>query len=53
MDELRKIPPVTRFLVLGTLAITLPVLGKLLPIYPLVSPAPRPLLRPRVWSCAC
>ncbi len=36
MDEIRKIPPVTRYLVGGTLAITLPILLKLVSIYPIV-----------------
>jgi hypothetical protein len=36
MDEIRKIPPVTRYLVGGTLAITLPILLQLVAIYPIV-----------------
>ncbi|KAI0827163.1 hypothetical protein BC628DRAFT_1409940 [Trametes gibbosa] len=33
MDEIRKIPPVTRFLCASSLAVTLPVLLQILPIY--------------------
>jgi len=37
MDEIRKIPPVTRYMVGATLAITLPILLELVSIYPIVS----------------
>ena len=37
MDEIRKIPPVTRYMVGGTLAITIPILLQLVSIYPIVS----------------
>ena len=40
MDEIRKIPPVTRYLVGGTLAITLPILLQLVTIYPIVRTLP-------------
>ncbi|OJT03449.1 Derlin-2 [Trametes pubescens] len=36
MDEIRKIPPVTRFLCASSLAVTLPVLLQILPIYKVV-----------------
>lgn len=36
MDEIRKIPPVTRFLCGSTLAVTVPVLLQVLPVYKVV-----------------
>ncbi len=36
MDEIRKIPPVTRFLCASSLVVTLPVLLQILPIYKVV-----------------
>jgi Derlin-2/3 len=35
MDEIRKIPPVTRFLLASTIGITLPLLGGLISSYPI------------------
>jgi len=49
LDEIRKIPPVTRFLLGSTLGITLPVLGGLIPPYPIFFDWYRVRYRFEIW----
>jgi len=49
MDELRKIPPVTRFLLASTLCVTLPVILEIYPVYNLLFVKEYVLKRLEIW----
>ncbi|KAK0522404.1 hypothetical protein OC835_006582 [Tilletia horrida] len=49
MDELKKIPPVTRFILAGSLAVTVPVILKILDPSPLVMYWPFVRYRYQIW----